>query len=310
MPLPAFPELTEGLLRHIAEHHGLKGMPIAPMPQVGTFNAVFAVGEEIILRVPRAHSRFTDAALNEAVAVPLAIAAGVSTPALLAFDASLQMLPVPYSFYERVVGVSLEQASRDPAQSSDVWKQLGRELAKLHGGVTATPMSADLIVFEDKTDPRPLPDAIATAGYFGSAEAAWLNQWLDRLAPVALASAPRYFLHGDSQATNVMVSNKGAFLAVIDWGSCLWGDIAFDFAGVPLRAVPALLSGYREIKETDETLEARILWRHLQIALHQLRGTPKPEQSWAERPLTILMDVLKFFTSTNDPRWKQWGPQV
>lgn len=36
--------------------------------------------------------------------------------------------------------------------------------------------------------------------------------------------------------------------------------VAWDFAGVPLRAVPYLLEGYRAAAlEADETVEARIL---------------------------------------------------
>ena len=96
-----------------------------------------------------------------------------------------------------------------------------------------------------------------------------------------------------SQPTSSSIPRRFTYTAVIDWGSCLWGDTALDFAGIPLRAVPALLAGYRETAALDDdTIEARILWHHLTIGLHQLRGTPKPDLSWGERPMTNLFDVL------------------
>jgi aminoglycoside phosphotransferase (APT) family kinase protein len=156
-----------------------------------------------------------------------------------------------------------------------------------------------------------LPEIIATGGYFTSVEARWLSAWLDRLAALTEPQAPRrVFLHGDSQATNVMVTPASMqYVAVIDWGACLWGGAAHDFAGVPLRAVPAMLAGYRErISVEDEALEARIVWRHLTIALHQLRGQPKPEWSWAERPIGMLLEVLRFFAGEPSGRWRGLGP--
>jgi aminoglycoside phosphotransferase (APT) family kinase protein len=306
MPLPDFPPLDDATLGAIAAHHGIAAAALRRLPQVGIFNAIFALGDGLILRVPRDHPRFTGATENEAIAVPLARAAGVRTPRLVEFDASRTTLPVPYGVYERICGVELEVATPDPAAVAGTWRELGRDLARLHQRVTA---SAELVTFEQKTDPRPLPAIIAEAGYFGPAEARWLTDWLERLAPLALADLPQRFLHGDSQASNTMVDPTTlAYRAVIDWGGCMWGDIALDFAGVPLRAVPAMLAGYREEVPTDDTIEARILWRHLTIGLHQLRGTPKPDQSWGERPMGILLDALRFLGETDDPRWKNWRP--
>ena len=36
-------------------------------------------------------------------------------------------------------------------------------------------------------DPRPWPAELAEAGYFTATEARWLEEWLGRLAPEALA---------------------------------------------------------------------------------------------------------------------------
>jgi aminoglycoside phosphotransferase (APT) family kinase protein len=109
------------------------------------------------------------------------------------------------------------------------------------------------------------------------------------------------------QATNVMVSDDAStFVALLDWGSCGWGDPAWDFVGMPLRAVPLMLEGYRAIHplEADETAEERITWRQLQIALWLARRTPQPARSWGERPLSMLLDILRFFAEEPGERWR------
>jgi hypothetical protein len=51
------------------------------------------------------------------------------------------------------------------------------------------------------------------------------------------------------------------WLSPIDWGDARWGDAADEFVGPPLRAVPHMLAGYRQVSplDDDETAEARIL---------------------------------------------------
>jgi aminoglycoside phosphotransferase (APT) family kinase protein len=312
MPLPDFPVITDDILRAIAARHGLKSTIFPLWPQVGTFNAIYGFdADNLILRVPRNHPRFTDAMRNEAIAVPLVVATGVKTPALAIYDDSLDLIPVPYGLWERVPGAALELSVDDPATATSAWTALGHDLALVHAGIPKAGLVAEIVVFEAMTDPRPLPAEIARVGYFTAPEARWLTNWLDRLAPVATAPRAESFLHGDTQSANIIVDPSTlGYAAVIDWGSCRWGDVAEDFAGIPIRAVPPLLDGYREAAgAVDDTIEARILWRHLTLGLHQLRGTPKPDLSWGERPMTHLFDVFRFFTARPSGRWRQWAPQ-
>jgi hypothetical protein len=53
----------------------------------------------------------------------------------------------------------------------------------------------------------------------------------------------------------------------------------------------------------DETAEARILWRHLQIALYLLGRPPKPGLSWAERPAAMMLEILRFFLGSPGRPW-------
>jgi aminoglycoside phosphotransferase (APT) family kinase protein len=308
--LPDFLEIDGEVLREISRRHGLGGEAASPLPEVGIFNRIYPLGDDLVLRVPRDHPAFVAAARKESVAVPAAREAGVRTPRMISFDDALDLLPVPYSVYERVHGDTLGLLDLDPAGAPGVWKELGRDLARLHAGVPEDGPAAGLEL-EPMPDPRPWPEEIAAEGYFSSTEARWFSEWLDRLAPAALAPVGRRFLHGDSQATNVMVgAGTLEYLAVLDWGGSGWGDPAWDFAGVPLRVVPSMLEGYREVAPPGdhETVEARILWRHLQLALYLLRRDPQPGRSWAERPLGMLVDVTRFLLDDPGREWTVWTP--
>jgi aminoglycoside phosphotransferase (APT) family kinase protein len=305
LQLPNFPPVSAETLNEIGERHGLDAGEITPWKDTGIFNAIYQFGGQHVLRIPRDAPPFVEAIRKESVAVPAALAAGVRTPGLTAFDDSLDLLPVPYAIYERVPGEDLGELDLGPADTPGVWREVGRDLARLHEGVGEDgPVTG--LECEPLPDPRPLPEELASAGYFTSEEARWLSGWLDLLAPFALAPIPQRFRHGDLQTTNVMVRpDPPTYLALIDWGACGWGDAAHDFAGIPLRAVPSMLAGYREVAPLpeDETAEARILWRHLQISLYLLGRDPQPGLSWAERPSAMLLEILRFFLGSPGMPW-------
>src|SRR5689334_9720788 len=67
----------------------------------------YALGHDYVLRVPRKHPHFIATARKEAIVVPAARAAGVRTPMIVVFDDSRELLPVPYTIYERIHGATL-----------------------------------------------------------------------------------------------------------------------------------------------------------------------------------------------------------
>ena len=69
-------------LEAIGERHNLRAGEISPLEDFGIFNAIYLIGSEYILRIPRDAPPFVAAIRKESVAVPAARAAGVRTPAL------------------------------------------------------------------------------------------------------------------------------------------------------------------------------------------------------------------------------------
>ena len=305
MSLPGFPTLTEEALQLIAERHDTKS--IERLPILGMFNAIYGLGDDLILRIPRDAPWPFSKAHKEAVVVPVARQAGVRTPAIVTFDGTRELIPAPYTVYERVRGDTLELLYLEPQHTPDVWRDLGRDLARLHA---VTKRKGDLAEVEvaQHPDPRVIVSELAEKGSFTVLEARWLLSWLEHLAPAVQNVTEQHLLHGDAQAMNIMVNDTRRYRAIIDRGSARWGDAATDLANVPFHAVPFMLEGYREVRlfEQDDTAEARILWRNLGSALDNLRGPPQPDWSWAERPLTMVLQLLRFLVETEDARWRQW----
>src|SRR5215204_5626672 len=133
--LPDIPPISDETLEAISERHGLRAEETFPSKDAGIFNAIYLVGGEYVLRVPRDAPPFVAVIRKESVAVPAARAAGVRTPALVAFDDSLELLPVPYAIYERVHGETLGLLDLGPEDTPGVWQDVGRDLAILHEGV-------------------------------------------------------------------------------------------------------------------------------------------------------------------------------
>ena len=305
MNLPEFPDLDAARLDAVLARHGLSGESVVRRPNVGIFNAIFDVGPNLILRVPREHPAFVDAARKESIVVPIARARGVRTPVLVAFDDTLELLTVPYSLYERAPGVPLEHLNRAPSETSEAYREVGRDLARLHGA-ERTP-TTDGLALEDLPPPEPLADELAELGFIGVLEARWLTSWLEHLRDLGGTEEKDVVLrHGDVQATNVLAERSGAFVALLDFGACGWGEAAHDFAGVPLAAAPFMLDGYREERgwAVDASFEARVVWRQLHIALFLARRGPQPDKSWAERPLGMLLDLVRTLATSSDSRWR------
>ena len=280
----------------VKERHGLQGA-VQPLAAAGVFNTVYAIGADLILRVPRDDPFFVATAFKELRAVPAARAAGVRTPAIVVADTACDTVRVPYAVYERAHGETLESLAPDPAKATPVWEELGRDLALLHTRVGPDDDLAGLVC-EDVPDARTLLEGAASRGHLSAVEEQWLAAWLDNLAPADAGAIP-CFVHGDIQSSNVIATTTpdgGAYVAVLDWGGCGWVDPARDFAGIPLRAVPAMLRGYATVAgDADDAFRARIVHRHLQLALFNLGRGPQPAMSWAERQASMLVDVLRFF---------------
>ncbi len=238
--------------------HGFAG-PWTSLPATGVANRIYAT-DKIVLRVATEHPEAIADARTESVAAPIARAAGIKTPRLLAFDDSRTLVGGPYSLWERVHGetVGLLPSRRRLLRST--WTEVGHELAQLHGRVETCPDPNGWL------DVQVAEDALA---YF----ARWnlqkptrglsvrIERCLGLLSEQPSAAVKPRFLHGDLYDMNLMCDPSGRLLALIDWGDAGWGDPALDFVDVPLSVLGLVIGIYQ--RESGNMLGSQPLPRIL-----------------------------------------------
>jgi Ser/Thr protein kinase RdoA (MazF antagonist) len=261
----------------ILRGQGLDG-PAVLLAQQGQGTVAYAT-ERHVIKIARAGC--SDQVLTEALVAPAARAAGVRTPALLAW-ASLPDLA--YSVWERVPGEPLGDR-RDP----EVWRDVGRELARLH----AMDLPHDprgVLRKSDKRDARPylraLPPELADL----------LARWLSRCD--AAAPAPERLAHYDVHGLNVFGGADGR-ATLIDWADAAWADPAADFGSLRMPDVPHVLAGYEEVAPLGAGAEGRILRAVIGQAARKLVTS-----AWAEP----LDDLLAWAREGPSTRFREWLP--
>jgi hypothetical protein len=261
----------------IARKHGFAPPSTMPVPWRGATGQVFPCGD-VVIKIPFDLPSEIQSITVDAGMVPIARSLGVMTPALIAFDDSLEILPVPFAVFERVHRAVTLDVRRDAGRSvEEGWEEVGRQIARVHGVRDREDLPIALRTFRQspEVDPRPWVAEVHEAGVLDEPDVRWLHRLLDALAPEALADIPLVLCHGDVNAANVLVDqDSGRFRALIDWAGAGWLDPVWDFAGVSLDVVPALLAGHRSVAPLveDGSAEARLCWCQVQIRFHGLRG--------------------------------------
>jgi aminoglycoside phosphotransferase (APT) family kinase protein len=213
-------------------------------------------------------------ARTESVAAPVARAAGVLVPRLVAFDDSGAIVDQPYSLWERVRGETLGLFAPDLGLCPQTWQAVGRQLALLHSRVQECPDPHKWLDHPERDmDLEPRIAALAGASVIDRALALELERTTKALRPAVEAPLPERFLHNDVHAMNIMCNRNDVLLALLDWGDAGWGDPALELVEVPLSVVPLVLQGYRSEGHLDDAAEARILWDKLSDALEQIDQT-------------------------------------
>jgi aminoglycoside phosphotransferase (APT) family kinase protein len=247
--------------------HGIHD-PWFALPATGVANRIYAT-RNVVLRIATDHPDAIVDAFTESVAAPVAHAAGILTPRLIAFDASHALIDRPYSIWERGQGQTFGLASLSATQSRDVWTQVGEQLALLHQTVRACPDPNNYLDTPGRDpDLSELLAEYVNTTQPTAAEIRAIERLIADLQPHITQSEPApCFLHNDLHDRNLMCGASGGLLALIDWGDAGWGDPVLDFAPIPGAALPFVLKGYGPTARLGPNYEARIRWDQLAHAL-------------------------------------------
>lgn len=278
----------------ILAHHGIHDR-WEPMRATGIANRIYAT-RDVVLRIATDHPDAVPDARTESVAAPVARAAGILVPRLLAFDDARTLVDRPYSLWERVHGETLGVYRPRPESVPDTWRAVGQQLAELHSRVEACPDPHGWL--DEPVRMMELDAALADAAarsLIPGRDAREIEGWIDRLRPLLEVPTPRRFLHDDVHPMNLMCTRDGSLLAIIDWGDAGWGDPVLEFAQVPIAAIPYMLEGYwREAASLlGDAPEARIAWDQLASMVEDA------ERGWSQRG----MDQMRRFVHAARTRW-------
>lgn len=285
-------------VHEIARRHRVPAEQVVPLP-VGVANHVVALGERLVVRIPRGPEYEADLR-KESALLPVVHGAGVSTPALVEHVDPPE--GIPHMLVERLPGTDL--ADREPEPGALV--RLGRELARIHRIPAA---SLPELPHDDgaQNDHTPLVERLHQLGHIDTEAARWLHTWCEQLAGELPEVVVPTLVHGDLAPQNLLVSSDGTLTGIVDWGDAALADPATDFVKLPPWWLSPVLEGYRkELGEgIDHPWEARVLWHHLIWALGRLENPePRPgARHWTAPPASRLLGLLRLFGSLHPDPW-------
>jgi len=278
----------------------------------GYINWVYQVGDDIIIRATKQGMDPEDS-YTEIVAVPAAIKAGIKTPELLLFDDDCDALPTVTTVYRRCEGVALATLQVDQHELPPLYRELGREIAKLHTRVTEVDDPNNWL---DKLYRYDLDEEIQKAFAANKIETVtrdWLMKWADRLRPAHESPFETKFVHNDMHAGNTMVLQDPLRLsAIIDWGDANWGDPAQDVLKTPVWAAPWVIEGYRqEGGEVDEMFVGRVIAQNVAISLVGLYDKwPEGDLAWQPLASSFWANLVRLTAMDLPSEWKRWLPDA
>ncbi len=256
-----------GLVRRLlaAQFPQWAGLPVTPVLSAGTDNAIYRLGDDKAVRLPRIHWASGQIAKERAWLPQLAPHLPLELPVQLAVGAPDAVYPYEWGVYRWLAG---ESAADAPIVSVD---EIAVALAHFITALQRFDPSGGPAAVEHQLRGVPLRlrdagtrAAIAAMGSLIDATAA-LRVWEEALRAPEWERPPVWF-HGDLLPGNLLVTD-GRLSAVIDWGGLGVGDPACD-----LMCAWGLFSGpsrqmFREALAVDDATWARARGQALSQAI-------------------------------------------
>ncbi|MET9469701.1 aminoglycoside phosphotransferase family protein [Streptomyces sp. NPDC006544] len=293
-------------------------LPVAHVDSVGTSNAMYRLGEDMAVRLPRTEGAAGDVATEHRWLPRLAPPLPVAIPAPLGQGEPAEGYPWPWSVYRWLAGRNpaagqiaepgplAEDLARfvsalrriDPAEGPPSYRS---ETLAARDAVTRAAIaelgagaSAGAAETGSGSDVSEASDASERYGAQGTSEVdldAATALWETALRAPEWAGPP-VWIHADLQPGNVLLSD-GRLSAVIDFGCAGLGDPAVDLIAAWYVLPAAARTAFRSAVDADDAMWTRGRGWALSIALGELgyyRDTNPAMASIARRVIGELLD--------------------
>lgn len=240
--------IDAGLARRllVSQHPQWVALPIERVPSAGTDNAIYRLGDELAMRLPRISWAVEVVAKEQRwlpvlgphlpLAVPLPVASGEPEAAFPYPWGVVQWLPGELATLERLDDPV--QAALDLAAFVHALRRVDATGGPLHHRGSPVRLCDEMV-------------RRGVAGLRGELDAAAIIEAWERVMVVAdHVDAPVWF-HGDLSYLNLL-ARDGQLSAVIDWGTCGVGDPAIDTT-IAWSLFPAnARRAYRDALDVDD----------------------------------------------------------
>lgn len=247
------------------------GLAIEPVASSGTDNALYRLGTDMVVRLPRIHWAVAGVEKEQRWLPRLAPHLPVAVPAPLAKGEPGHGYPWPWSVYRWLEGEhpSVEDTADHPQLAAD----LGAFVAALHAvRLPGGPPSGRGVPLAERDGPmRAAIAAVADEVDVAAVTAAW-----EEALHVPRWAGPPVWTHGDLAPTNLLCAG-GRLHAVIDFGGLGVGDPACDALVAWNLLAPWTREAFRTASGMDDDTWAR-------------------GRGWA---LTIALVILPYYRDTN-----------
>lgn len=272
-PYPTDEALVRRLIAEQLPHWAQ--LPIRRLPSGGTVNAMYRLGDALVVRLPLRASGAEDVRWEREVLPRLAPQLPVPIPELAGAGEPGAGYPWPWSVYAWLPGTLPEESAlREPAP-------LARDLAAFVAAMrTVSPPDAPQAhrggpLSTQDTETRAALDRLRALPEEGVDCDALTALWDDALRTPEWAGAP-VWLHADLMPGNLLLDGDGRLGAVIDFGCAGVGDPACDLFPAWNLLPPDARQIFRQLLDVDDATWVRGRARTLSqavIALPHYRDT-------------------------------------
>jgi aminoglycoside phosphotransferase (APT) family kinase protein len=197
-------------------------LPVEPVMSSGTVNAMYRLGDDLAVRLPRIPAAAGDVAAEQTWVPLLAPHLPVAVPAPVGLGTPAADYPYPWSVCQWLPGTN--PAVDDLVEPDRLAEDLAAFVTALRrvapAGAPAAGRGVPLAA-------RDAPTRAAIAASDGLVDTAAITDIWDDALRLPLRSGPPTWMHADLSPGNLLVQD-GRLTAVIDWGAAGVGDPTVD----------------------------------------------------------------------------------